>query len=148
MHLMLFDVPVHHREPVLFLHLPAEPLLHLTSVFVPVLLWLLPASEYVLRPFEVQRYSEHERRKCPLNPLLLLFPSDCPSVSVPGMFELHMFKIIQCHVQPPWHIVMCIFCCHGDRTCVLSHCYQRNDLTVQNSDAGMNYMTRLQLGAH
>lgn len=28
----------------------------------------------VLRPFEVQRYSEHERRQCPLNPhLLVLF---------------------------------------------------------------------------
>lgn len=73
---------------------PAEPLLHLTSVFVPVLLRLFPASEYVLRPFEVQRCSEHERRQCPLNPHVLvllnarLFPSDCPSLTAPGVFEL------------------------------------------------------------
>lgn len=40
-------VVVPQFEPVFFLFrcLP-EPLLHLTSVFVPVLLWLLPASEY------------------------------------------------------------------------------------------------------
>ena len=52
---MFFDVFVLQCEPVLFLSLPAEPLLHLTSVFVPVLLWLFTASEYVLRPFEVQK---------------------------------------------------------------------------------------------
>lgn len=94
MHLMFFVVFAHQCEPVLFLCLPAEPLLHFTSVFVPVLLRLFSASEYVLRSFEVQRCSEHERRQCPLNPLHLvllnagLFPSVCPSLTALGMSEL------------------------------------------------------------
>lgn len=64
MRLMSFDVLVNQSECVL--SLPAEPLLHFTSVLVPVLLWLLPASEYVLGPSELQRCSEHERGQCPL----------------------------------------------------------------------------------
>ena len=44
---MSFDVFFSHQcEPVLFSVFPAEPLLHLTSVFVPVLLRLFYQTVY------------------------------------------------------------------------------------------------------
>lgn len=87
MHLV-FDVFVHQCDLVLFLCLSAEPLLHLTSVFVPVLLWLFPASEYVLRPKDVLNIKGDVSLESTLLLNSRLFPSDCPSLIVPGMFEL------------------------------------------------------------
>lgn len=45
--------------------LPTEPLLHLTSVFIPVLLWLFSASELCPRAFgDVHICCEHKRNQC------------------------------------------------------------------------------------
>ena len=108
-------------------HLLTEPLLHLTSVLVPVFLWIFPASEYCTvscwgpSPLsEIQRCSKHEIAEDPIESQHLLqsttifFPSGWPDI--PPLLEWLQSYIFVC-------VCVCVCVCSTSQK--LGHTHTR-----------------------
>lgn len=90
----------------------------------------------VLRPFEVQRCSEHERRQYPHASSSSSTPDSFPQIAPPSLppwdvwalIDMFIYRALTCVMFPPWYGHMSTLCYYGGVcVCMISHCYEHNN---------------------